>query len=621
MSKTFRIAALIICGASVCFLLWCIFVKNTYPPTSTEIAKKFHFILASCILTSSVMGLSFIYRGALKLKINPTDWLVLIFTLYLLLNTYLTQAPAITDISVLVILATLYFNIRVLVAADERFSKYIIIMLLLAGLGQVFIGFRQLYSGEASNHLLFKLTGSFYNPGPYAGFLAVIFSLAFCEIINLYSYAKNRLWEIKSFWELIRTFKDLDAMIFLLAILTAVAIIIIIPSTMSRTAWMTMVICSITILFYKYNFLSKLRSVAKERKVLSFFGGVLLLLLVVGIVVLSYNMKRNSADGRFLLWKISSKVILDKPIFGTGIGKFGAAYGEQQTDYFTSLERPEAEIAVAEGANGSFNDYLQIGASLGISGLILFLLLVSSIFYGCRGVNQGGIYAISAILIFGFASYPFTLISFQVVLVTLFAISSGNSRWIFGVITISYKTAIVIGGCLLLICVYCYMTINQVEEKYKEWQLAKQLYNMQNYEAANEGFIELYPDLYEYPEFLFEFGRSMNKTGYYTASNDILKQASEKICDPMIYNVMGNNYKALENFSAAEYCYQKAHDIVPNRIYPLHLLANLYFDSGQTEKALLMSQMIINFKEKVSSPATREIKIKAAIKMKEIMAE
>ena len=35
-------------------------------------------------------------------------------------------------------------------------------------------GLRQLYGYAVSNHSLYVLTGSFFNPGPYSGYLAMI---------------------------------------------------------------------------------------------------------------------------------------------------------------------------------------------------------------------------------------------------------------------------------------------------------------------------------------------------------------------------------------------------------------------------------------------------------------
>ena len=47
-------------------------------------------------------------------------------------------------------------------------------LMLLFGGTEAFLGFRQLYGFSVSNHSLYALTGSFYNPGPYMGYLAML---------------------------------------------------------------------------------------------------------------------------------------------------------------------------------------------------------------------------------------------------------------------------------------------------------------------------------------------------------------------------------------------------------------------------------------------------------------
>ena len=46
-------------------------------------------------------------------------------------------------------------------------------LLILAGAIETVWGLCQVYGYTASNHSLYALTGSFYNPGPYSGFLAM----------------------------------------------------------------------------------------------------------------------------------------------------------------------------------------------------------------------------------------------------------------------------------------------------------------------------------------------------------------------------------------------------------------------------------------------------------------
>ena len=55
------------------------------------------------------------------------------------------------------------------------------VFFVLTGIIEAIWGLGQLYGVVLSRHGQFLLTGSFYNPGPYSGFLATIFPIAFYE--------------------------------------------------------------------------------------------------------------------------------------------------------------------------------------------------------------------------------------------------------------------------------------------------------------------------------------------------------------------------------------------------------------------------------------------------------
>ena len=169
-----------------------------------------------------------------------------------------------------------------------------------------------------------------------------------------------------------------------------------------------------------------------------------------------------------------------------------------------------------------------------------------------------------------------------------------------------------------MLCCYEYSAARKLEPEYKEWSSAKRIYSMNNYKGAAKMFKKLYPVFSEYPDLLFDYGRSLNQIGSYAESNHILGQAAEMIGDPMVYNIMGNNYKSLGEILVAEGYYQKAHSIIPNRIYPLYLLATLYFDAGQDEKAIVMAERVLDFQEKVSSEATEQMKRNIRKRLEEI---
>ena len=70
----------------------------------------------------------------------------------------------------------------------------------------------------ASNHSLYALTGSFYNPGPYSGFLAM--TLPVC----LYEWLKRR--------------KEKKTTAYYVALSVLLLLICVLPAGMSRSAWM-----------------------------------------------------------------------------------------------------------------------------------------------------------------------------------------------------------------------------------------------------------------------------------------------------------------------------------------------------------------------------------------------
>jgi len=58
-------------------------------------------------------------------------------------------------------------------------------LIILGGIEAIW-GMRQIYGLAISNHSLYALTGSFYNPGPYSGYLAMIFPICLPSVIPVF---------------------------------------------------------------------------------------------------------------------------------------------------------------------------------------------------------------------------------------------------------------------------------------------------------------------------------------------------------------------------------------------------------------------------------------------------
>ena len=81
-------------------------------------------------------------------------------------------------------------------------------------------------------------------------------------------------------------------------------------------------------------------------------------------------------------------------------------------------------------------------------------------------------------------------------------------------------------------------------------------------------------------------------------------------CDPMLYNIMGKNYQALEEYKQAEDCFTKATHIVPHRLYPFYLLTLLYHEMDLQDKVNEMADIVQTKEPKVNSTAVREMRQK-----------
>lgn len=71
-------------------------------------------------------------------------------------------------------LVVLWFLLRYFLTEAPCLKFFFLFVLMLTGLVEAVWGMQQLHGYAYSNHSLFRLTGSFFNPGPYCGYLAVV---------------------------------------------------------------------------------------------------------------------------------------------------------------------------------------------------------------------------------------------------------------------------------------------------------------------------------------------------------------------------------------------------------------------------------------------------------------
>ena len=458
------------------------------------------------------------------------------------------------------------------------------VLIILGGMEAVW-GLRQIYGLAVSNHSLYALTGSFYNPGPYSGYLAMIFPLCLYEWLNL-KEKTGRTWAEQG-----KYYIALGVMLLILCVL---------PAGMSRSAWIAAAISGTWVYGMRVSWGSRLKEFGrkyKKRLVLACIAGSVII-IVAGYAL--FQLKATSANGRLFMWKISSMAIAESPVIGHGTGNFVSAYGRAQENYFADGEFSETEELVAGSPEYAFNEYLQVAVEYGIP----FLLVVSLVIGFClwKGSSEGRIGicgGVISFLVFSFSSYPMQIPGFAVTFYLLLAACAiGRSK----VILFLFISMMALLGT--------YYWKNNQYAACKDWYRSKMLYNIGAYQSAKEDYGKLYPELANRGAFLFEYGYSLHKLKEYDNSTRILEEAMAHSNDPMILNIIGKNYQALGDYEKAEeYLIRSTHRL-PGRIYPYYLLVKLYAEPQylQPEKLKYAAEIVLTKEPKVQSTAVREMR-------------
>ncbi len=447
---------------------------------------------------------------------------------------------------------------------------------------EAILGLMQVFGGRMSNHFLYACTGTFFNPGPFGGFLAVCLSM----LAASFTITKSKVWHC-------------------VAGVSIFIVVVILPSTMSRSGLLglaaSMAVLAFTIEKWR-NFIRK------------YWYAVLLVSIVAGTG--AYLFKKNSANGRMFMNKISVQAMVGNGFTGAGLGMYTGVYGQQQHDYFASqIEIGNGDIDISainerermacDCPERSFNEYLGIGVEAGPVAMVLFVAIVVLAMVRLLKQKSPFAYGLITLAVFAIFSYPFDIPEFQIMLAIFLAFGATQENG--GNVA---STSVAVMSVFLLGWLFANQHSAQKHRAWaeSEWGKTEYWYGQEFYNYVVEDGDSLMPNLKHNYRFLFEYGQSLNKEGQYAKSDSILMLGTAISSDPMFWNVMGNNSLAQGRYREAEERYQYAFTMVPNRLYPLCLLAKLYDAEGDTARFLNISNQIDNFKAKVETANTEKLR-------------
>ena len=528
-------------------------------------------------------------KRATAIAFSSSDLLLLTFTGIVLITYKWSLNPEPEKLIFTGQLVILWFLLRYILTAYREFNFFFLFVGMLTGLVEAVWGMQQLHGYAYSNHSLFRLTGSFFNPGPYCGYLAAV--LPVC------------LWAALKFQKGMHYF----------AWICVGAILIVLPAGMSRSAWMAAVVACGWVYWTERIGWEKAKAAYKRYKNATIPFIAIVAILAGCAIAGVYGMKRDSADGRLLMWKVTGKAIAGQPLAGTGLGGFPAAYAEAQGEYFATGTATGQEKQVAGCPEYAFNEYLQIGLEQGIGGLIVFVLWLGSMgYYGIRNRQHGAVGGVLALAVFAVSSYPLQLPSFWMILVFLGAIcvTKDGTQARSSALSVSSAYPITIISLLSLASVCLFILQKGQYEVYKRWGRMQMVYNNKAYESVSEDYKDLHDKLKHKPEFLFEEAQCLSKTGRYAEAIRVLERAKRLSGDPMIRYMIAKNRQATGDYREAERELLHAIGILPERLYPYYLLAKLYAEPAfyQADKFRAAAGAVLTKEPKVESSAIREMR-------------
>lgn len=452
--------------------------------------------------------------------------------------------------------------------ASKQFALIIIGVILL----QAVYGILQ-YANVFPSTNTFKVTGSFDNPAGFAASLCAGFP--FCILGISQSKGKIRRIFIAAF----------------IIVITAIVI------SESRAGILSIII----VLSYWIS-----RHIRLSSKIIK----VLLPILILGIIVGLYYYKKDSADGRLLIWKCSIPLLKENLLIGGGTGTFEAHYMDYQAEYFK--KHPDDSYSIlADNIQYPFCEYLNIGVNYGIIGLFLFLSIICFTFrcyYKDQTLEKETAFLCwLTIAIFALFSYPLMYPFVWLVLfysTYLLIRKPINKIYLYLSKTMKISLAIIFIGILANIGIQIFHRLKAEIE----WKRISVLSSIGKTEEVLPRYKEVYTYLGTDRYFLYNYSMELYQAKRYQESLSVAMQCRKYWADYDIELLLGTLHEHLQEQEKAEKQYQWASYMCPNRFMPLYKQALLLAKEKRLIEAKQIAKEIIKKPEKVRSPIITIIK-------------
>lgn len=592
----------------ISFIFLTVFIRSNQV-INNFIAKDFFFYFSSVFIFLSLTFFMLFQRENFKISINKLDIAIILYYMYSFIRLIFTKQSTFINNSFinLSIAMLFYFVFKGLFQKYHlklNFPAFILLLVFcITGFLEAVIGLLQahnLFGFYSSN---FPAVGSFDNPSPYAGYISSVLPFAFGLYLLL---NKNN---------------NFNKILKYMGLLTFTACILLLPLTKERGDWLAALSGMLVVVYYKYglgkNFIIILNTTYKK-----ILMAITVVALIAAMMVGLYNIRPVSAFGRLLMWKVTTSIIKDYPVFGAGYGRFSQIYGNYQANYFSEKKREPLEIYVAGNVRRAHNEFIQHFAEFGIIGFLLLAYFLFTAFIKHNKLlkkdnNQYDLKSklvisskasLTAIVVSSMFAFPLQILPTFINFIFVLSIISSFGFKQYKQLNIPVKVSKVYVFAAMILILFLAVKEYKLFESNKEWKEAKILTSAGIYKRAVQKYSDIYNDYDKNGDFLLNYGGALYFSGKYKEALNILNNAKNYNSSNNLYILLGNVYNDLEGYKLAELSYKKAINIIPNRLYPKYLLVKSYLKAKKNNKAKRLAEEVINMKAKFSSTAEKQIK-------------
>ena len=461
---------------------------------------------------------------------------------------------------------------------NRRYPDILILLLCASGTIQALWGISQTGRLVTSLHSEFAATGSFGNPGPWGGYLAVTLSLACAIMTDRRCPPQKRMVMAAS------------------GVLMTCGLLL----SGSRAAVLAV---SVSLFLLATDRCDLLRKTRKRYLPVT----ILTILLFVGFL---HGIRPHSSNARLHIWKVSYTLFTRAPLLGHGSGSFAREYMPAQAGFLDNADKNVRQTA--DSTTLAYNESVRLLCEQGTAGFLLILgLTVTCVIPLFRKDQVSPLsyfrYPVISILIFSQFSYPSEVSGLNYLLPVFLGIgASGTEKKIFSFTsaTIQYLRNILTmaiclsAGILFLIRIQLY-----------NWIAEYATYQEKEFFPASSA---LHNEYYSHDRYLLAtFCPIAHLRGEYELS------ARYHLCLRQYVQSAGillNLAEACEengNRQLAIQYYKEAGRMMPGLVTPFFRIFGIYRDADQQTEATRWAEKVLLCPPKIENAHVSQIKKEA----------